>query len=144
MRTTWLQKFLRQNYEWVKKVLMPFVLKKKQVWEEFLEFVGTEQYKCDEVGLFLFARMFHIHIAVIVNDVVWTTHCKQNLRECNIVLGYKGNCEFVLLTEFTPADEPVDTDITEIPPDSMLAPTTRTCTIRTCQTKSAAQTCGFN
>ena len=123
MRTTWLQKFLRQNYEWVKKVLMPFVQKKKQVWEEFLEYVGSEQYRCDEVGLFLFARMFHIQIAVVVNELVWTTHCKQDLRQCDIVLGYKGNCEFVLLKDFEPSDEPLDMDITEIPQDSMLAPT---------------------
>ena len=55
MWTTWLQKFLRQNYDWIKKVLMPFVEKKKQVWEEFLEYVGSDKYRCDEVGLFLFA-----------------------------------------------------------------------------------------
>ena len=93
------------------------------MWEEFLEYVGSEQYRCDEVGLFLFARMFHIQIAVVVNKLVWTTHCKQDLRQCDIVLGYKGNCEFVLLKDFEPSDPPPDMDITEIPQDSMLAPT---------------------
>ena len=123
MQTTWLQKFLRQNYDWIKKVLMPFVEKKKQVWEEFLEFVGSDKYRCDEVGLFLFARMFHIQIGVIVKAVVWTTHAQQDLHQCDIILGYKGNCEFVLLKHFEPGDEPIDTDITELPLDSMLAPT---------------------
>ena len=55
MRTQWLPKFLRQNYEWIKTVLKPFVERKKQNWEEFLEYVVTENYTCDEVGLFLFA-----------------------------------------------------------------------------------------
>ena len=123
MRTTWLEKFLRQNYDWIKKVLMPFVEKKKQVWEEFLDYVRSDKYRCDEVGLFLFARMFHIQIGVIVNAVVWTTHAKQDLRQCDIILGYKGNCEFVLLKDFEPGDEPIDTDITELPLDSMLSPT---------------------
>ena len=58
-----------------------------------------------------------------MNQVVWTTHCKQDLRQCDIILGYKGNCEFVLLKDFEPSDEPTDTDITELPPDSMLTPT---------------------
>ena len=69
MRTQWLPKFLWQNYDWIKTVLKPFVEKKKQNWEEFLEHVVTEDYKCDEVGLFLFARMFHMQIGVIVNGV---------------------------------------------------------------------------
>ena len=97
MRTQWLPKFLRQNYYWIKTVLKPFVEKKKQNWEEFLEHVVTEDYKCDEVGLFLFARMFHMQIGVIVNGVAWTTHFKQDLNQYDVVLGYKGCCQFVLL-----------------------------------------------
>ena len=88
MQTQWLPKFLLQNYDWIKAILKPFVAKKKQIWEEFLEHVVTADYKCDEVGLFLFARMFHIQIGVIVNGVAWTTHFKQDLKQCDIV--YKG------------------------------------------------------
>ena len=67
--------------------------------------------------------MFHIQIGIIVNAVVWTTHTNQDLRQCDILLGYKGNSDFVLLKDFQPGDEPIDTDITELPLDSMLAPT---------------------
>ena len=91
-----------------------------------MDYVRSDKYRCDEVGLFLFARMFHIQIGVIVNAVVWTTHAKQDLLQCDIILGYKGNCEFVLLKDFEPGDEPIDTDITELPPDSMLSPTPAT------------------
>ena len=55
MRTQWLPKFLRQNYDWIKTVLKPFIEKKKQDLQEYLEHVVSEDYKCDEVGLFLFA-----------------------------------------------------------------------------------------
>ena len=55
MRTQWLPKFLWQNYDWIKTVLKPFIEKKKQDLQEYLEHVVTEDYKCDEVGLFLFA-----------------------------------------------------------------------------------------
>ena len=58
--------------------------KKKQVWEEFLDYVRSDKYRCDEVGLFLFARMFHIQIGVIVNAVVWT--CTQNKIYVSVTL----------------------------------------------------------
>ena len=72
------------------------------------------EYKCDEVGLFLFARMYHMHIAVIVNDRVWTTHFNHKLSECSIILGYRGSCDFVLLKP----DEalPGDTEVVIPPP----------------------------
>ena len=121
MRTQWLPKFLRQNYDWIKTVLKPFVEKKKQNWEEFLEHVVTEDYKCDEFGLFHFARMFHMQIGVIVNGVVWTTHFKQDLNQCDVVLGYKGCCQFVLLEKLEPGEtvqEDISLDVVKAPQDS--------------------------
>ena len=124
MQTQWLPKFLRQNYDWIKVVLKPFMEKKKQIWEEFLKHVVTDQYKCDEVGLFLFAQMFHIHIAVIVNGVVWTTHFIQDLHQCDVVLRYKGCCNFVLLQKLEPgetAQSDISLDVVEVPQDSTSA-----------------------
>ena len=121
MQTQWLPKFLWQNYDWVKEVFKPFVERKKQSWEEFLEHVVTEDYKCDEVGLFLFAQMFHIQIGVTVNGVVWTTHFKQDLKQCDIVLRYKGCCQFVLLQKLQPGEAVQDTmslDVIKVPQDS--------------------------
>ena len=120
MQTQWLPKFLRQNYDWIKMVLKPFVKKKRQNWEEFLEHV-TEDYKCDEVGLFLFARMFHMQIGVIVNRVTWTTHFKQDLNQCDVVLRYKGCCQFVLLEKLEPGEtvqQDISLDVVEVPQDS--------------------------
>ena len=82
----------------------------------------SENYQCDEVGLFLFARMFHLHIAVIFNGVVWTTHHNQNLRECDLFLGYKGCCDFVLLRELDKSEIGTAvfgeiTEVTEVSPD---------------------------
>ena len=81
-----------------------FYGKKKQNWEEFLEHVVSEDYKCDEVGLFLFTRMFHMQLGVIVNGVAWTTDFKQDLKQCDVVLGYKGCCQFVLLQKLEPGE----------------------------------------
>ena len=120
MRTQWLPKFLRQNYEWIKTVLKPFVERKKQNWEEFLEHVVMENYTCDEIGLFLLARMFHMQIGMIVNGVVWTTHFKQDLHQC-VVLGYKGCCQFILLQKLEPGEnvqEDMTLDVVQVPQDS--------------------------
>ena len=125
MWTQWLPKFLRQNYDWIKTVLKPFIEKKKQDLQEYLEHVVTEDYKCDEVGLFLFARMFHIQIGVIVNGVAWTTHFKQDLKQCDFVLGYKGCCQFVLLEKLQPdetLEEGMSLDVIEVPQHSTPAP----------------------
>ena len=58
--------------------------------------------------------MYHIHIAFIVNDHVWTTHFNHKLSECSIILGYRGCCDFVLLKP----DEalPGDTEVIIPPP----------------------------
>ena len=125
MQTQWLPKFLRQNYDWIKTVLKPFIEKKKQDLQEYLEHVVTENYKCDEVGLFLFARMFHIQIGVIVNGVAWTTHFKQDLKQCDFVLGYKGCCQFVLLEKLQPdetLEEGMSLDVIEVPQYSTPVP----------------------
>ena len=125
MQTQWLPKFLRQNYDWIKTVLKPFIEKKKQDLQEYLEHVITENYKCDEVGLFLFARMFHIQIGVIVNGVAWTTHFKQDLKQCDFVLRYKGCCQFILLEKLQPdetLEEGMSLDVIEVPQHSTPAP----------------------
>ena len=99
--------------------------KKKQSWDEFLEHIVTEDYKCDEVGLFLFAQMFHIQVGVIVNGVAWTTHFKQDLNQCDVVLRYKGCCQFVLLQKMQPGNTVQDSmtlDVIEVPQDSTPAP----------------------
>ena len=69
--------------------------------------------------------MFHIQIGVIVNGVAWTTHFKQDLKQCDIVLGYKGCCQFVLLEKVQPGEtleEGMSLDVIKVPQDSTPAP----------------------
>ena len=69
--------------------------------------------------------MFHMQIGVIVNGVVWTTHFKQNLKQCDVVLGYKGCCQFVLLQKLEPGEtvqDDMSLDVTKVPQDSTPAP----------------------
>ena len=106
--TEWLPKFLCNHPDWLDRVCKPFIAAKGQDWEEFKEFMLSPDYKCDEVGLLVFARLYHIHIAIIVNDRVWTTHHEHALDQCSVTLGYRGSCEFVLLKprmDFPPDQE---------------------------------------
>ena len=80
LRIEWLPKFLHNHPDWMDVVCKPFVEAKGQNWQEFKDFLVSPGYKCDEIGLLVFARMYHIHIAVIVNDRVWTTHHEHALR----------------------------------------------------------------
>ena len=55
-------------------------------------------------------------IGVIVNGVAWTTHFKQDLNQCDVVLGYKGCCQFVLLEKLEPGEtvqEDISLDVVE-------------------------------
>ena len=60
-----------------------------------------------------------------MNGVAWTTHFKQDLKQCDIVLGYKGCCQFVLLEKVQPGEtleEGMSLDVIEVPQDSTPAP----------------------
>ena len=62
-----------------------------------------------------------MQIGVIVNRVVWTTHFKQDLHRCDVVLGYKGCCQFVLLQKLEPVEtvqEDMTLDVVQVPQDS--------------------------
>ena len=95
-------------------VCKPFVEAKGQDWDEFKAFLVSPDYKCDEIGLLVFGRMYYIHIAIIVNDWVWTTHHKYELSQSSVVLGYCGFCDFVLLKPR--ADFPPDTEREQLTP----------------------------
>ena len=62
--------------------------------------------------------MFHMQIGVIVNGVVWTTHFKQDLKQCDVVLRYKGCCQFVLLQKLEPGEtvqDDMSLDVVKVP-----------------------------
>ena len=69
--------------------------------------------------------MFHLQIGVIVKGVAWTTHFKQDLKQCDVVLRYKGCCQFVLLQKLEPGEtvqDDMSLDVVEVPLDSTPAP----------------------
>ena len=114
LQTEWLPKFLCNPIDWVDAVCKPFVQAKGQDWDEFKAFLWSPDYKCDEIGLLVFGCMYHIHIAIIVDNRVWTTHQEHELSQCSVVLGYRGSCNFVLLKPR--ADFPPDTEREQLAP----------------------------
>ena len=114
LQTEWLPKFLCNHPDWLDAVCKPLVEAKGQDWDEFKRFIVTPDYKCDEIGLLVFGRMYHIHIAVIVNGQVCTTHHEHELSQCSVVLGYHGSCDFVLLKPRS--DFPPDTEKEQLAP----------------------------
>ena len=60
-----------------------------------------------------------------MNRVAWTTHFKQDLKQCDFGLGYKGCCQFVLLEKLQPdetLEEGMSLDVIEVPQHSTPAP----------------------
>ena len=63
-----------------------------------------------ELGILVIARMYRIHMAVIMRDWMWTTGRNLELSECKIVLGFAGRNEFFDTYKFVP-DIDSDSDI---------------------------------
>ena len=49
----------------------------------------------DEIAIALMARMYHVHVAVMQDKFYWTTKWDHDVAACKIILGWKGNLNFI-------------------------------------------------
>ena len=56
-------------------------LKKRELHDYLAEFLKPE-IPLDEVGIFMFARMMHKHVAVYFNDLYWTIRIDHDCAKC--------------------------------------------------------------
>ena len=49
----------------------------------------------DEIAIVLVARMYHIHIAIIQDNMYWTTRRDHNIVFCKVVFGWQGKLKFI-------------------------------------------------
>ena len=63
----------------------------------YLQNLLSVQFKFDEIALIIYARMYQLHIGVILKDHYWLTHSwqtLQNFEESDIILAYFGQMNF--------------------------------------------------
>ena len=53
-----------------------------------------DNFVLDQVGIFIFAWMYHVHICIALGDRFLTTNRDNDLQKCTIFLGYFGKMHF--------------------------------------------------
>ena len=65
--------------------------RKKKTWECFKEELFYEPFALILPGIFIWARCYHLHIAIFFNYGYWTSHYRHDLAKCNVFLLFRGN-----------------------------------------------------
>ena len=94
MRKIHLKKFLDGHETWCKDIAYNHLQCKRLTWEQFkLEWLH-ESFALNMVGILIWARTYHKHIAVFFGYSYWTTHMDHDLNKVNIFLLYRGHNRF--------------------------------------------------
>ena len=91
---SYLETFTGQRRDWIEKVGAKIFKGKGITVDDYITALLQDNFVLDQVGIFIFARMYHIHIAVILCDHFLTTNKDNDLNKCDIFLGYFGKMRF--------------------------------------------------
>ena len=99
-----LKDFVAREKQWILDVGKCLFDLKKQNPDEYIKALSKGDIPVDEVGLFIFAKMYDMHIGVINGMQYWTTCKDTNFKQCNIKLIYVGRLFFIdtIDSELTP------------------------------------------
>ena len=93
----YLHQFLRDihHLKWVREVSQHFIQRKKIPFGDYLQNLEDISIPLDQVGLLVYARMYHQHFAIILRNSIWTTRADNKYINCAITLAYCGGVSFV-------------------------------------------------
>ena len=76
---------------WCRSVTSTYRARKKKTWEHFKEELFYKPFALTLPGIFIWARCYHLHVAIFFNYGYWTSHYRHNLTKCNVFLLFRGN-----------------------------------------------------
>ena len=76
--------------DWVEAITNPVLSKKGSNVDDYIDFTAKPGTPVDEIGLLIFARMYHLHMCIIMEDRCWTTQCEHDLGRCSVFIAYRG------------------------------------------------------
>ena len=84
---------MQQNEEWCRSTAASYLAKKNKTWDRYKEewLFCEAPYAIDLLGLVIWARCYHLQVAVFYEYSFWTTQHVQDLNKCNLFLLYRGN-----------------------------------------------------
>ena len=63
--------------------------------DDYIINIISENQPMDEIAICCFARMYHLHIGIIMDTMYWTTRQDHNIQKCDKLLGFMGGLKFV-------------------------------------------------
>ena len=96
MKHEWLKSFNEMHREWLETVSASFLCKGKrhETLDGYLKYLPVEAFPLDLLGILIYARMCHQHVAVFVGEHYWTTHVDDDFQKCRVFLAYRGDLVF--------------------------------------------------
>ena len=101
--------FFKEHSEFLLQIASDILSHKKQPIDDHINYILAESQPLDEIGICCFARMYHLHIAIIMDTMFWTTRWDHDINKCDQILGFKGGLQFVSMkwkTKTDNADKP--------------------------------------
>ena len=89
------QTFTQHHKDWIAAVGGKMFKRKGITVDEYITALLQPNFVLDQIRIFIFARMYHIHIALIFNDRFLCTNKDNDLGKCEIFLGYFGKMRFM-------------------------------------------------
>ena len=81
--------------EWIQDISKNLLEAKGCTLQEYLDSFLRPEIPLDEIGIMIFARFAHRHVAVLCNNKHWITSSDNDIYKADVVLLYRGNCKFV-------------------------------------------------
>ena len=94
IRKIHLSKFLENHESWCEQVAYNYLQVKNKSWQQFKDEWLHDAFALNMVGIFIWARAYHKHVAVFFGYNYWSSHIDHDLNKVNIFLLYRGNNRF--------------------------------------------------
>ena len=85
---------MASHMEWMQQISTRTLESKGLTLDDYMYSMSQYNQPLDEIAILAFARMYHVHIAILQNGCYWSTNHNKKLEECNIFLLYYGKLEF--------------------------------------------------
>ena len=99
----WFQlcRFMQTHQDCCKGIAVNVLAWKKQAFKACLECLQTLKIPIDEIALVISARMYNLHVCVLMEEKFGTTNDEHNIGLCSLLIGLTGPLEFILLRHYT-------------------------------------------
>ena len=82
--------WIRSHQDCIEAIANPILFKKGSNVDDYIDFIAKPGTPVDEIGLLIFARIYHLHMCIIMEDRCWTTQHKHDLDRCTVFIAYRG------------------------------------------------------